>query len=273
VWWVGSDLLSLFPIHAAGYHDSGSQQNVMDRVISSYTPTIKALAYARERSTALSNLLSHKVMLVAMSTTPAHTDLPFVEMEVEELRKVFPSSIQIMTMLNSTKETVISALPNHQIVHMSCHGYSSSENPSQSMLLLEDWKVSPLTVSDLISMNIQLPQFAFLSTCDTANSKDIYVLDESINLVSAIQLADCPSVVGTLWYVKDIHCPEVAKSVYSWMLIGDKLDTRKDCIGLCVPLETEHVVNLDTKGRFRAIHWFGHHTDIGESNGDYPQAS
>lgn len=232
VWWVGSGLLNLLPIHAAGYHESGSQQNAMDRVISSYTPTIKALAYARERSTSVSNLLSQKVLLVAMSTTPAQADLPFVEKEMEGLRKLVPPSIQILTMSNPTKETVMSALPDHQIVHMSCHGYSSSQDPSQSMLLLEDWKVSPLTVSDLISMNIQLPQFAFLSACHMANTKDIYLLDESINVVSAIQLAGYPSVVGTMWYVTDIHCPEVAKSVYSWMLVGGKLDTRRSAEGL-----------------------------------------
>jgi len=232
VWWVGSGLLSLLPIHAAGYHDSGSNQNAMDRVVSSYTPTVKALAYAREKSAKVWNLHSQKVMLVAMSTTPAQLDLPFVEKETEELRKLIPSGIEITAMSNPRKESVTSVLPDHQIVHMSCHGYSSAEDPSQSMFLLKDWEVSPLTVSELISMNVRLPQFAFLSACHMASTRDIYLLDESISVASALQIAGFPSVVGTLWTVTDMHSPEVAKDVYSWMLVGGKLETRRSAEAL-----------------------------------------
>ena len=49
VWWVGSGLLNILPIHASGYHDSTPPQTALDRVISSYAPTVKSLAYARER--------------------------------------------------------------------------------------------------------------------------------------------------------------------------------------------------------------------------------
>ena len=41
VWWVGSGKLNILPIHAAGYHDKGSMRKAINRVISSYTPTIK----------------------------------------------------------------------------------------------------------------------------------------------------------------------------------------------------------------------------------------
>ena len=50
VWWVGSGLLNLLPIHAAGYHNETSGKTIIDRAISSYTPTVKALAYARDRA-------------------------------------------------------------------------------------------------------------------------------------------------------------------------------------------------------------------------------
>jgi hypothetical protein len=32
VWWVGSGLLNIFPIHAAGYHDIGPPETAVDRV-------------------------------------------------------------------------------------------------------------------------------------------------------------------------------------------------------------------------------------------------
>ena len=55
LWWVPGGLLSLLPIHAAGHHTSPPDpgcRTVMDRVISSYTPTIGALAHARATSAA-----------------------------------------------------------------------------------------------------------------------------------------------------------------------------------------------------------------------------
>ena len=53
VWWIGCGLLNILPIHAAGYHESASNPPLcaIDRVISSYAPTVKSLAYARERVT------------------------------------------------------------------------------------------------------------------------------------------------------------------------------------------------------------------------------
>jgi tetratricopeptide (TPR) repeat protein len=51
IWWVPGGLMSLLPLHAAGYHDDSASEpgrrTVMDRVVSSYTPTIGALRYAR----------------------------------------------------------------------------------------------------------------------------------------------------------------------------------------------------------------------------------
>ena len=45
-------------------------------------------------------------------------------------------------------------LPECVIVDFSCHGFFA-EDPSQSSFYLEDWKTSPLTVSDLTSLNIK----------------------------------------------------------------------------------------------------------------------
>jgi hypothetical protein len=46
IWWVRSSISSLLPLHAAGYHDTEPRVSTIDRVISSYTPTIKSLLHA-----------------------------------------------------------------------------------------------------------------------------------------------------------------------------------------------------------------------------------
>ena len=47
IWWIGTGLASSMPFHAAGDHSPRSKENTFSRAISSYTPSIKALAYAR----------------------------------------------------------------------------------------------------------------------------------------------------------------------------------------------------------------------------------
>jgi len=87
IWWVGSGFLNIFPIHSAGYHhDTISGKCTIDRVISSYAPTIKALAYAREREALARPLSEQKALLVGMPQTPGMKPLPFVESEFQRLQ-------------------------------------------------------------------------------------------------------------------------------------------------------------------------------------------
>ena len=73
IWWIPVGRLSLFPIHAAGYH-SISGRTALDRVISSYTPTVRALGHARaqmvqiKRESSLGT--SQTILLTSMPTTP-----------------------------------------------------------------------------------------------------------------------------------------------------------------------------------------------------------
>jgi hypothetical protein len=52
VWWIPTGSLTLLPLHAAGHHDDppGERRSVLDRVVSSYTPSVRALADARQRA-------------------------------------------------------------------------------------------------------------------------------------------------------------------------------------------------------------------------------
>ena len=221
VWWVASGLLNSLPIHAAGYHDDPSGKSVMDRVISSYTSTIKSLAYSLHRAQRLGDSADVKALLIGMPKTPnlPNGDLPFVEKELqligEELRKL--PVIEATMIKNPNKEQVLRDLSTHQAIHFACHG-SSAADPSKSMLLVDDWESLPLTVADITLSKIEHGQFAYLSACNTSRGKEASLLDESINLVSAIQLAGYPSVVGTLWQVVDKHSSQVAKDVYMWMV-------------------------------------------------------
>jgi hypothetical protein len=169
VWWVGNGLLNFPPLHAAGYHDTSSK-SAIDRVISSYTPTIQVAMYARERRSKVTELKEQSILLVGMSDTPDQVKLPFVEEELKLIQHLIPPTINSVVPGTPTRQIILAEIDSHQIVHLSCHGHPEPD-PSQSTLLLEDWKTSPLTVADLTSLKLQKPQFAFLPAWV---SRDVY---------------------------------------------------------------------------------------------------
>lgn len=52
LWWCPVGALAFLPLHAAGHYNfvDDSPRTALDRVVSSYTPTVRALAHARARS-------------------------------------------------------------------------------------------------------------------------------------------------------------------------------------------------------------------------------
>jgi hypothetical protein len=47
IWWMPTGALCRLPLHAAGHHREGGGRTLLDRVVSSYTPTVHALGQAR----------------------------------------------------------------------------------------------------------------------------------------------------------------------------------------------------------------------------------
>src|SRR5271155_5103814 len=69
VWWCPTGILSLLPIHAAGYHRGDRLgDSVLERVISTYTSTIRALKHSREIMKEYRN--DGNVYIAAMPITP-----------------------------------------------------------------------------------------------------------------------------------------------------------------------------------------------------------
>jgi hypothetical protein len=87
VYWIGSNLLHLFSLHAAGLGGKPGE-NAMDRVVSSYTPSMEALIHAQERNTKQTAdwLQSHtdRMLFVGMSTTPGQRPLEAVDGEKQK---------------------------------------------------------------------------------------------------------------------------------------------------------------------------------------------
>lgn len=74
IWWIPTGALCKFPLHAAGYHLRNSSETVLDRVLSSYSSSIRAMILGR-RQPSVSASSQALALLVAMEYTPGSAHL------------------------------------------------------------------------------------------------------------------------------------------------------------------------------------------------------
>ncbi|MFF7335737.1 CHAT domain-containing protein [Streptomyces sp. NPDC008163] len=210
LWWCPTGLLSFLPLHAAGRGGPDSGTWVMDRAVSSYTPTVRALARARAGLTAGVRGVRPAPLVVALAETPGAAPLPGVAREAEVLAELFPGG-RLLSGAEATVDAVGGALEAHPWVHFSCHGVSELLAPSRSGLVLHDGR---LTVSDVAARRPAAPELAVLSAC-SASRGGTRLSDEAVQLAAAFQLAGYPHVIGTLWPVADKLAPRVTEAFYA----------------------------------------------------------
>ncbi|WP_238413194.1 CHAT domain-containing protein [Saccharothrix deserti] len=211
LWWCPSGTLSFLPLHMAGHHGAFAGDvptTVPDLVVSSYTPTIRALIHAR-RQLATTTRAPH-VLAVATSHVPGVPDLPHAGFEVAALRDMFPASVEVLADAAATRDAVLAAIPRGTIAHFACHGITDPVSPSSSGLRLAD---RMLTVRDLSSLRLNDAELAYLSACDTASPNPL-LADEAIHVAAAFQLTGFRHVIAALWPVTDDVARRVAQLFY-----------------------------------------------------------
>jgi hypothetical protein len=187
VWWATGGLLGLLPLHTAGYHSpvpDAEPRTVLDRVISSYTPTICALRYARQHTPPPAAGVpdaAGQALIVAMPVTPGlpgQGRLPGVPAEIAMLRTLLNQPV-LLTEPDPgpcapaddaaehvpTRASVLARLPTAAIAHFACHGSSDPADPPLSRLLLHDHDAAPLTVASLAPSTSTAPSWP---TCQPA---------------------------------------------------------------------------------------------------------
>lgn len=220
MWWILTGPLTHLPIHAAGHHSQGNSCTVLDRVISSYASSVKSILHDRRRSLQHNEDTSGRnAVLLSMPKTPSESELKFAVTEVAEVERFCPILKLKAVKPKPYKDDLLSHLKSCEIFHFAGHGISDSSEPSKSRLCLLDWKDDPLTVGDLREINLRAtsPWLGYLSACSTGQIRAEKLVDESIHLVNACQIAGFRHVVGTLWEVSDEWCVEAAKNFYGYL--------------------------------------------------------
>jgi hypothetical protein len=215
IWWCPTGPVTLLPLHAAGRHHAPGE-NALDLVVSSYAPTLRGLARARE--TALPTA-QPRLLVVALANTPGQRVLPGAQRETELLSSlVEPERRTVLADGAATRIAILEQLPVHRWLHASCHGTQSMQNPADGGLVPYDWaEAGMVDVRNLVGIDQASGEFAFLSACKTATG-GVSTPDEAVSLASAMHHLGWVHVIGTLWTVWDRSAVAVAERMYSQII-------------------------------------------------------
>lgn len=232
IWWIPTGTLCRFPLHAAGYHFTADSDTVLDRAMSSYSSSIKAIISAR-RASVLPPSIPTKALFVAREHRPGSSTLQFAPQEVATVRQLCASMNISHLEPRKCKNEILSGLQECGIFHFAGHGRTDENDPFTIQLMLEDGKRDSLTVTDLMNLKLrkQNPFLAYLSACGTGRLEDQVFSDESIHLIGACQMAGFRHVIATLWEVNDKLCVDMARIFYEGLRDGGMTD-ESVCLGL-----------------------------------------
>ena len=223
MWWMPAGPLVLLPLHAAGLYPSAEDATagarpwgVMDLVVSSYTPTLRALQRARARPAR--DVDGCRPLIVGVGTTverngTSYPPLAFTLAEVERVREILAAEDPVLVNDQATRAHVLSRLPGADIAHFACHADTDPANPTTSCLALYD---QDLSVTDLTRLHLTDARLAYLSACATAHSGTT-LLDEAIHIAGAFHLAGFRHVIATLWPIGDEFAVNITESIYTSM--------------------------------------------------------
>ena len=188
----------------------------MDRVQSSYAPSLRLLASLNSTADARASDGPLRLLAVGLSETPRlkNSRLPDVSRELNAATAACPPERQtVLRDALATRAAVETALPEHDVLHFACHGRQFPRNPLSSELHLYD---RALSVRDLRWSSLRRARLAVLSACQTALGGTT-LMDKGLHLGAALHMAGCRDVVGTSWTVPDSSAAEIMERLYRYL--------------------------------------------------------
>ncbi|QRV82283.1 CHAT domain protein [Ceratobasidium sp. AG-Ba] len=220
--WCTMGPVSFLPLHAAGIYPSGEQ--IHDHVISSYTPTLSALAPSAATKTG-----GESVLAIAQSESPGQAFLPGATEELQRIVRILGDRhITRLEGSEATSSVVLSAMGTHSWIHLACHASQDLTTPGSSAFHLHD---GPLRLSDIMGKSLKNCEFAFLSACQTASGDDT-MPNEAVHLAAGMLMAGYSTVIATMWSIRDEDAPLVAESIYAYIARDGKREIGKSAEAL-----------------------------------------
>ncbi|GAA1744379.1 CHAT domain-containing protein [Aeromicrobium alkaliterrae] len=138
---------------------------------------------------------------------------PRISDETSALAAIHPGAT-ILTGPGATVEALWRLAPQHDVVHLACHGLYWPEHPSSSGLRLGDrW----VTAGEILRMDLN-GCLVILNACATGRAHD--TTSESVGLTWALLAAGARGVVATTWPVDDSVALAFATSFHQHLVDG-----------------------------------------------------
>ncbi|OAP53981.1 hypothetical protein AYL99_11861 [Fonsecaea erecta] len=244
----------------AVHHGVQPSSNCLPRIwwigaISSYTPTIKALAHTRARQAILhqDRTVNPHMLMVSMPTTPGASPLSSVTQEISAIEAATGTTLSRELLEHPDARSVLERIAHCNIVHFAGHGTSDALDPFNSSLLLQHGPsdaatVDPLTVQQVSNANLGRASIAYLSACSTAENRAARMMDEVIHLASGFQVSGFGHVVAAMWPSVDEVCVDMAVGFYERLEggLGGRDANR-------AVAEAVHEATMRVRSRFRKI--------------------
>jgi CHAT domain-containing protein len=197
--------LGLLPFHAAWSEDNNTptgKRYALDVLTISYAPNARALTEARkvaQRVTA-DRLLAVDEPKPVTNNKGKALPLPSSEYEVQTVVAKFAQP-HIFKHEAATRQAILAALPDCNVLHCSCHGSANLKKPLESALMMAHNE--SLTVKDFLELRLNGVRLATLSACETG-MPGMTLPDEVVNLPTGLLQAGIAGVVASLWSVNDM---------------------------------------------------------------------
>ncbi|KAF8191314.1 CHAT domain-containing protein [Pholiota molesta] len=223
IWWCPTGPLVFLPIHAAGIYSNETGTAgpcVSDYVVSSYTPTVSALLDKIKDAPNMDDKPMN-LLIVSQPSTPGLNPIPGAEREAYSIKDMVDPSL-LLENASATVRKVKEEMKSHRWVHFACHAIQDEDEPLQSGVQLHDGR---LELSEMMKQTLPDAELAFLSACQTSTGNQD-LSDEVVHLAAGMLAAGYRSVVGTMWSIKDVYGPEIAKDFYL-NILGTNSEARR----------------------------------------------
>ncbi|THU99261.1 TPR-like protein [Dendrothele bispora CBS 962.96] len=212
--WCATGALAFLPLHAAGIYGSDNPMNIFDFTVSSYTTTLTAMLGSCSKPKRDPTVV-RSVLIVSQPATPGQSPLPDVVKEVEAIQHyTSPDHTCHLTHEFATVGAVLGEMSKHEIIHLACHGIQDMKNPLSSAFLLYD---GGLELNTLMRLSLENAELAILSACETATGHE-NLPEEAVHLAAGMLAIGYPSVIATMWSIRDSDTPLIADKVYANLL-------------------------------------------------------
>ena len=186
---------------------AATRRYFLNLYICSYTLTLSALIQSRHRTSSSQSLDRPSILLVAQPDP----SLPIVGSEIQVVQALATEATSLISGA-ATPAAVIDGFHRHRFVHFARHGTLEADNPFKAGFELHGDERH--TLLEMVRSHLPTAEFAFLSTCHTAEVTEGSIMDEGLHLAAAVQYCGFRSVVGTMWAMVDEDGRDLVENFY-----------------------------------------------------------